>query len=844
MPSDELADVLCRKVRHYLVNQMGTTIEGAASYEVYRALSFALREQIMINWLATWRTFESAKSRILYYFSMEFLPGRLGVNNAVNLGQRPLVNRVLSRLGRPERDLLYTEPDPALGNGGLGRLASCLLDSLATLRLPAMGYGLRYQYGLFEQELWSGRQIERPDCWLLRENPWEFRRDARSQMVHFAGQLREKSGPEHDLDFDLKNSEEVRALAYDVPIVGFSADEPCNVNTLRLWSTKESPRNFKLQKFNAGQLDSAAENTTLTDVLYPNDNNEMGKRLRLKQEFLLVSASLQDIFDRFERTHGGAFASFSDKVRIQINDTHPALTIAELTCQLLDRGLDWSKAVENTLQTVSYTNHTIMREALEQWDQTHMSTLLPRHYRAIEKLNFEMCNKVRACFSGDEERVRRMSILEGHSVRMAHLAIFGCHRINGVAALHTKILQETCFNDFYQLFPERFVNITNGVTHRKWILGCNPALADLFDELIGPEWKSDFSKIALLRHWAEDKSVQKRFWDIKRANKDKLIAKLGEIGAPRDIDGVSLPIERLPSNGALFDVQIKRMHEYKRQLLNVLYLIMSYQRKVRGSDGQGIERVVIFSGKAAAGYEMAKNTITLICALARKVAATLETRDQLKIFFVENYNVSRAELMIPAADLSQQISTAGMEASGTGNMKLTMNGALTIGTEDGANVEMRQQIGDAYWPFGFGATTDQLQTLRQEGYDPHRVLQDNPDINAALEALRDRTFASNDEEHRAFCAIYQALLTGWDNQQADRYFLLRDLPEYARAQQRVEDLYRAPAKWARLALYNIAGMGTFSTDRSVREYADKIWDLHPVHIDEEKLESCRSDHDF
>lgn len=840
---EELAVVLSRKAKHYLINQMGTTCEGATPHELYRAMSYALREEIMIDWLATWRTIERDRSRILYYLSMEFLPGRLGVNCAINLGERPLVNKILERLGRKERDLLHIEPDPALGNGGLGRLASCLLDSLATLRYPAMGYGLRYQYGLFEQELWRGKQIERPDCWLLQENPWEFRRDNRSQMVRFAGLLAQKSGSTRDLDFELTNCEEVRALAYDIPIVGFTDQEAFNVNTLRLWSTKESPRNFFLQKFNAGQLGSAAENTTLTDVLYPNDQHEMGQRIRLKQEFLLVSASLQDIMDRFGRTHGGKFDQFADKACIQINDTHPSLAIAELTCQLLDRGLSWKQAVENTLHTVSYTNHTILREALEQWNQCRMAELLPRQYHVIEKLNLELCEQVRARYPGDEERVRRMSILEDSQVRMANLAIFGSHHINGVAALHTEILKTSVFNDFYQLFPDRFVNITNGVTHRRWILGCNPPLAELLDDTVGTEWHTDFAVIENLRQFADLPDVQRRFLEIKRAGKEQLIAKLPQIAATRDAMGHALPMGPLPTSAALFDVQIKRFHEYKRQLLNALHLIISFQRALAGQMPP-IERVVIFSGKAAAGYEMAKNTISLICAIAAKVAATPGICEHLKIYFVENYNVSRADLLVPAADLSQQISTAGMEASGTGNMKLAMNGALTIGTEDGANIEMRERVGDVHWPFRFGATEDQLKQLRQEGYSPGKVAANHPPIAAAIEALRDRTFARDEEEHRAFSAIYDALLSGQGGQPADRYFVVYDLPDYIRAQQSVEQQYLDSSRWARLALNNIAGMGYFTTDRSIKNYAEKIWKLAPIEVDATLWQQCRRDHEI
>lgn len=839
---EALAEVLGRKVKQYLVHQMGSSCETATSFELYRALCYALREEIMINWLATWQTIERSKTRLLYYFSMEFLPGRLGVNNAVNLGQRPLVNKILSKIGRKERDMLFSEPDPALGNGGLGRLASCLLDSLATQRYPSMGYGLRYQYGLFEQELWNGEQIERPDCWLLRENPWEFRRDMRSQMVRFAGLLTPKMGSKRDLDFDLTESEEVRALAYDIPIVGFSKDETCNVNTLRLWSTKESPRNFQFQKFNAGQLDSAAENTTLTDVLYPNDQHEMGKRIRLKQEFLLVSASVQDIIDRYRKMHGQDLLHFGDKVRIQINDTHPSLTIAELTCQLLDAGLSWRQAVDNTLQTVSYTNHTILREALEQWNQARMATLLPRQYHAIEKLNFELCETVRCKFPNDEDKVRRMSILENSEVRMAHLAIFGSHHVNGVAALHSKLLRESVFSDFAELFPERFVNITNGVTHRKWILGCNPLLAEFFDDYIGQEWQTDFSAIAKLAKWSTDGKAQSRFIEIKKNNKARLINALSEIAAPRDARGAVLPIGSLPSSEALFDVQIKRMHEYKRQLLNALHLILLYHRQLKGVKST-INRVVLFSGKAAAGYEMAKNIICLISAIARRVASS-EMKGALSIYFVENYNVSRAELIIPAADLSQQISTAGMEASGTGNMKLAMNGALTIGTEDGANIEMRQNIKDENWPFRFGATEEQLQTLRREGYDPRKIADQNLELQQVLQSLSDRTFAMSENEHRAFCAIKDSLLNGIWNQPPDRYFVLRDFQDYICAQKRAEELFSNPSEWARLAMLNIAGMGSFSSDRCVAEYAEKIWQLGPLKVDIETLNRCRKDHEI
>ena len=642
-----------------------------------------------------------------------------------------------------------------------------------------------------------------------------------------------EQNPHGDAVYELEDSEEVRALPYDTPIIGFSEGRNFSVLTLRLWSTKESPRNFQLQRFNAGFLDQASENTSLTDVLYPNDQTEIGRRVRLKQEMLLVSASLKDILHEHLQQHKD-LGNLADKIRIQINDTHPALVVAELI-RILTKNYDfsWKCAVEMTRTICSYTNHTILREALEEWHEERLQELLPRQLQVIQKLNLELCHSIRERFPHDEERVRRMSIIEHGQVRMAHLAIFGSHKVNGVARLHSEILKSTIFKDFYEMFPDRFVNVTNGVTQRRWLYHANPLLSDFLSERIGRYWIRDFRKVAKLASCANDVESQKAFLAIKRKNKQALIDFLSTENVLRDSQGKIIGCSKPLNRDALFDVQVKRFHEYKRQLLNAIHLIMLYQ-EMTDSKNSRIERFAIFGGKAAAGYEKAKQIMHLISCMARKINNDPAVNERLRICFVENYNVSKAEIVIPAADLSEQISTAGWEASGTGNMKFAMNGALTIGTDDGANVEMREAVANRWWPFLFGASAEENAAVRN--YNPKEIYHRDHAVARAVDALKDGTFAKSAAEQAIFAELHHSLLEN------DRFFVLRDLRSYYDTQKKVEDLYRHPLQWAETAIHNIAAMGRFSSDEWILHYAKQIWEIEPCPPDPEIMFAVRKEY--
>lgn len=839
------AEMLIAKIKHYLITTMGRVSDEATTDEFYRALSYSLREEIMINWLATVRTRQQQDARMVYYLSMEYLPGRMLTNNIANLASNELVSLVLQKMNRSLHEMIMCEQDPGLGNGGLGRLASCMLDALATHDYPAQGYGLRYHYGTFEQQIWDGMQIEAPDRWLINENPWEFRRDTRKVVVKYCGTATPSTNIHGDEIFFLQNYEEVSALPYDFPIIGYANDRKFSVSTLRLWSTKESPRNFQLQRYNAGSLGQAAENVTLSDVLYPSDQHETGKRIRLKQEFLLVSASLQDIIRHYLFKHENLRA-FSDKVRIQINDTHPAMAIPELI-RILTQHYDipWKMALEMTIACTGYTNHTVLREALEEWDQNLVYYLLPRQCQIIQRLNQEFCNAIRIKYPMDEGKVRRLSMIENGKIRMAHLAIAGSHRINGVAALHTEILKRDVFKDFYELYPERFVNVTNGVTQRRWLLLCNPDLARFITKRIGNKWIMDFSEIKKLAEFASDIESQEEIFAIKKKNKLRFIDFLAHESHLRTLDGLHyLPPPTIDAN-SIFDVQVKRIHEYKRQLLNVLHLIMLYQEILTNPHHQRHRRTIIFAGKAAAGYETAKDIIKLIFCVGNKINRDPDIQGILKVVFVENYNVSRAEVIIPAADLSEQISTAGTEASGTGNMKLSMNGALTIGTEDGANIEMRESVTNKWWPFSFGCSSEEIAEMRRtNSYNSQEVCQSNPKIYRAVNALRDRTFARNEEEHMTFSNLFHQLMEVHYGGPADRYFVIRDLESYYETQRKVEEMYSNPSLWAEYVIHNIAGMGPFSIDRSIEDYNRLIWQTTPSPAESEILSRVRHEYEL
>lgn len=840
MSLDAQVEKLVNKTRQYLITTLGRALDEASNEELYRAVSYAIRDEIMINWRAATHTQDQEDVRILYYLSLEYLPGRIFSNTLTNLEIHPIVQLILTKLNRNYFDIMGAEAEPGLGNGGLGRLAACFLDSLATHQYPARAYGLRYQYGIFEQQLWNGVQIEAPDCWLINENPWEFRRDQRKVTIKYCGQVVPGKNSHGDETYQLKNFEEVWALPYDVPIIGYSHAHHFGVLSLRLWSTKESPRNFHLQRYNAGLLDQAAENTTLTDVLYPSENNEMGKRIRLKQEFLLVSASLQDIIRHYLTTHDN-LDQFADKVRIQINDTHPALIIPELVRILTQTfDIDWHKALETTQAVVGYTNHTILKEALEEWDRDLIFYLLPRQCKIIERINQDFLNTIRKKYPNDEEKIRRMSVIENNKVRMANLAVLGAHKINGVAELHSDILKKTVFKDFYELYPEKFTNVTNGVTQRRWLLHSNPELANWITSKIGDKWISDFWDIRRLVNFASDPVCQDEFLAIKKNNKLRLIEFLQKDNLIRDENGIFTEHTPQIDVDSLFDIQIKRIHEYKRQLMNILNIIMIYQDMLRNPDKHTrIKRTSIFGGKAAAGYETAKDIIQFINCVARKINKDKSIGDALKVVYIENYNVSKAEIIIPAAELSEQISTAGFEASGTGNMKLTINGALTIGTHDGANIEMEHEVKTQWWPFAFGRSSDEIDRIRRDGsYHPANFLK-NPLIAEALNTLRDGTFSENAQEHSTFSDLYHKLLESHYGGAPDRYMTLLDLESYHETQQKVEELYSNPRKWAEFAIHNISGMGKFSTDNSIHEYCEKIWGIKPCLVNEDTLEWVR-----
>lgn len=840
-PSLQQVHAIIQKIKHYLITNMGKTTDHASIEEFYFAFITSLREEIMINWTASLESIEESQSKILYYLSMEYLPGRYLGNNLSNIGAVDLIQEVVKSMDRNYHDLISCESDPGLGNGGLGRLAACFLDSLSTLHYPYFAYGLRYQYGIFEQQIWNGVQVEKPDCWLLNQNPWEFRKDAESVYVHFSGNPIEAKNSSGQDAYLLEDFEEVRSLPFDTPIIGFNTGQ-FSVGTLRLWSTKESPRNFELQKYNAGQIDQAAENTTLTDVLYPNDNHETGKRIRLKQEFLLVSSSIQDIIGRHLRFYSD-LSLFKEKVRIQINDTHPALVIVELMRILLKyHDYTWNEAWETTQAVCSYTNHTVLKEALEEWNEERVQQLLPRQYRIIQEINHRFLKTVK-----DPNKKEKLSIIHNGQIKMAHLSILGSHKVNGVAKIHSDILKDRVFKDFYEIFPDKFVNVTNGVTQRRWLCYCNPKLTSLINDCISDAWITDFSKIEELKQHADKKEVQERFLEIKKENKQALFDFLQQENPLRGTKGKILAHTPVLSTDALVDMQIKRIHEYKRPLLNVLHLIMLYFELKENPNARKITRMSIIGGKAAPGYEMAKKFIRLIYAVSRKIEENPSISSKLKLTFIENYNVSKAEILIPASDLSEQISTAGMEASGTGNMKFAMNGALTIGTDDGANIEMRQAVTDKWWPFKFGCSSDEIALLKKEKtYDSKTIYSSNPAIARAVDSLINNEFANSEEEKQDFHEIHNRLLEPHFHNPADPYFVLKDLPEYVACQEKVEELYSDPHKWAEYALNNIASMGSFSTDHSINTYAKDIWDLSPCPPSKEILEKVReeySEHD-
>ena len=802
---------LRRSLSNGLVYSMGKDPITATTRDWFNTTAHAVRERLIERWMETMRAYYHSDAKRVYYLSLEFLTGRLLSNSLLNMGFYQDCREALSDLELEFDRVADLEQDAALGNGGLGRLAACFLDSMATLSLPGYGYGIRYEYGMFTQRIEHGRQIEYPDNWLQYGNPWEFPRPEVLFPVKFGGRVVEFRDDQGRLRSHWVDTDDVMAMAFDTPVPGYGTS---TVNNMRLWSAKAS-RDFNLAHFNEGNYIKAVEekneSENLSKVLYPDDSTENGRELRLKQQYFVVCATLQDILRRFLAYHSNLDA-LPDKVAIQLNDTHPAVAIPELMRVLLDvHGLGWDRAWDITRRTFSYTNHTLMPEALETWPVGLFERVLPRHLQIVYQINHHLLQQVRQHYPGDVARLTRMSIVDesgGRRLRMAHLAAAGSHHVNGVSQIHTDLMKKTIFADFDACWPDRVVNITNGVTPRRWLNQANPGLSGLITGEIGDGWKRDLSQLRRLVPLAGCREFRDRFRAVKRANKERL--------ARRITTDLRIAIDP----ASLFDVQVKRIHEYKRQLLNVLHVVTRYNRIRDGRDAGDVPRTVIISGKAAPGYAQAKLIITLVHAVADVVNHDPAIGGRLAVAFVPDYSVSTAEVIIPACDLSEQISTAGTEASGTGNMKLALNGALTIGTLDGANVEMRDEVGDDNI-FIFGLTADEVTARRAAGYHPWDVYHADAELRQALDMIAGGYF-SPDAPHR-FRPIVDALTT-----HGDHFLVLADYASYVTAQERVDALYDDADEWARRAILNVAGMGRFSSDRTILEYARLIWNVHPL----------------
>ena len=790
-------------------------LETASAEEIYQGAVFSLRDLITDKWIKTHDTYSEKDAKIVYYLSMEFLMGRFLGNALINMGMNTVIKEVFAELGIDYNTVEDAEPDPGLGNGGLGRLAACFLDSLSTLELPAYGCGIRYHYGIFEQKIENGYQVEAPDNWLEDGDPWGIRRNEYAVEIKFGGHVRAMPKESGGYRFVQEGYQSVMAIPYDYPVVGYGNN---TVNTLRLWDARAKNR-IDLKYFNEGNYQKAAEEETLaktlTDVLYPADEHYQGKELRLRQQYFFISATVQRVIARFKENHG-EFNLLPEKVAFQLNDTHPSIAVAELMRVLVDENdLPWNQAWEITQKVCAYTNHTIMSEALEKWPLDLFSRLLPRIYQIVEEINRRFCLELTEKYGNNPEKIRRLAIIADGQIRMAYMAIVGSHSVNGVAALHTEILKNQELKDFYKLYPEKFNNKTNGITQRRWLLHANPQLAELITEKIGDGWITDLSQLERISPYSEDKEFQERFMEIKRANK---VALAKYIKSAKGID---------INPDSIFDIQVKRLHEYKRQLLNVLHIIGLYN-KLKMNPGLDImPRTFIFGAKAAAGYRRAKLIIKLINSVADVVNSDESIGGKIKVVFLENYRVSLAERLIPAADVSEQISTAGKEASGTGNMKFMLNGALTVGTMDGANVEIFDEVGEENI-FIFGMSAEEVQEKYNGEYDPWSVYNMNQEVRMAMTALIDGTF-SNDTS--LFRELYDALLNGFGGSRADEYFILEDYADYQRAQLAVDYSYRNKEKWARMAIYNTGKSGKFSSDRTIKEYAKEIWNLPSVSID-------------
>ena len=790
------------------------TIEEATQEQIFQAVSSSVKDVIIDNWLATQKAYDEQDPKIVYYMSMEFLMGRALGNNLINLCAYGEVKEALEELGFDLNCIEDQEPDPALGNGGLGRLAACFLDSLATLNYAAYGCGIRYHYGMFKQKIQNGYQIEVPDNWLKNGYPFELRRPEYAKEVHFGGYVRVEYDPEKGGNkFIHEGYQAVKAIPYDMPITGYDNDV---VNTLRIWDA-EPIVDFELDSFDKGDYKKAVEQENLArnivEVLYPNDNHYAGKELRLKQQYFFVSASLQAAIAKYKKKHDDIHKLY-EKVTFQMNDTHPTVAVAELMRILMDEeGLGWDEAWEVTRKSVAYTNHTIMSEALEKWPIELFSRLLPRVYQIIEEINRRFILEIQAKYPGNYEKIKKMAIIYDGQVKMAHLAIAAGYSVNGVARLHTEILKNQELKDFYEMMPEKFNNKTNGITQRRFLLHANPLLADWITEHIGPDWITDLPQLKKLAVYADDEKALQEFMNIKFKNKERLAKYILEH------NGVEVDPH------SIFDVQVKRLHEYKRQLLNILHVIYLYNQIKMHPEMEFYPRTFIFGAKASAGYATAKKIIKLINSVADVVNNDASINGKIKVVFIENYRVSNAEWIFAAADVSEQISTASKEASGTGNMKFMLNGAPTLGTMDGANVEIVEEVG-ADNAFIFGLSSDEVINYENNGgYDPNVIYNTDEEIRQVLMQLINGTF-SNDTE--LFRDLYDSLLNTKNTDRADRYFILADFRSYADAQKRVEAAYRDEKGWAKKALLNTACSGKFTSDRTIQEYVDDIWHLDKV----------------
>ena len=790
------------------------TIEEATQEQIFQAVSYTVKDVIIDNWLETQKAYDEQDPKTVYYMSMEFLMGRALGNNLINLCAYGEVKEALDELGFDLNCIEDQEPDPALGNGGLGRLAACFLDSLATLNYSAYGCGIRYHYGMFKQKIENGYQIEVPDNWLKNGYPFELRRPEYAKEVHFGGYVRVEYDPEKGGNkFIHEGYQAVKAIPYDMPITGYDNDV---VNTLRIWDA-EPIVDFELDSFDKGDYKKAVEQENLArnivEVLYPNDNHYAGKELRLKQQYFFVSASLQAAIDKYKKKHSD-IKKLYEKVTFQMNDTHPTVAVAELMRILMDEeGLGWDEAWEVTTKSVAYTNHTIMSEALEKWPIELFSRLLPRVYQIIEEINRRFILEIQAKYPGNYEKIKKMAIIYDGQVKMAHLAIAAGYSVNGVARLHTEILKNQELKDFYEMMPEKFNNKTNGITQRRFLLHANPLLADWITEHIGPDWITDLPQLKKLAVYADDEKALQEFMNIKFKNKERLAKYILEH------NGVEVDPH------SIFDVQVKRLHEYKRQLLNILHVIYLYNQIKMHPEMEFYPRTFIFGAKASAGYATAKKIIKLINSVADVVNNDASINGKIKVVFIENYRVSNAEWIFAAADVSEQISTASKEASGTGNMKFMLNGAPTLGTMDGANVEIVEEVG-AENAFIFGLSSDEVINYENNGgYDPNVIYNTDEEIRQVLMQLINGTF-SNDTE--LFRDLYDSLLNTKNTDRADRYFILADFRSYADAQKRVEAAYKDEKGWAKKALLNTACSGKFTSDRTIQEYVDDIWHLDKV----------------